>query len=189
MEEIRAGLGGIFKFIEMNNQNILNNLIGSHFNIAFKQLDLLIINFNEPITLSLHIGCMVRICNKNEILLTIADEFFTQEGYKKTSEQIEQLDNDGYIYDPNSLLAKNLEKINRLLNKRAVKSVQVSNWMDCSIWFDNDIVIQIFPDCLMRDFEYFRIIEFKPNLDEFEKYESVHRAVLNVNGRPTLKLV
>lgn len=185
---LASGVAGIFIEGKMNNKTIFNELIGNHLSKIFKQMDLLIINFNNPITLSLHVACMVRIYDKHNILLTSSDEFFTTEGFEKEVPQYEYLQDQGYINDPNCLLSKNLDKVNKLLYNKKVKNIVISKWMDLKIIFENGIVIQILPDCLMCNFEYYRIIDFEPYLDDdFNNYKSNHYVVCNVKGKPTLK--
>ena len=151
----------------------------------FKQIDWMIINFGDPIKFSLHIACTVRICQNEKIILNMSDEFFTKDGLPKTEETYAQLDKDGYINDPNSLLAENISKVNALLKGKCVKSVSMSKWKDMVLTFDDGIEIQVTPDCLERNFEYYRFIEFVPHYDDDPKrYKSIHYSVINDNGQP-----
>ena len=89
-------------------KTFLDNLVGRKFNGIFRQLGLIILNFDEPITASLHIGCMLRVCKANKILLMDSDEFLNVDGLSKTQEDYLRLEEDGYINDPNSLFVENI---------------------------------------------------------------------------------
>ena len=159
------------------------------FSGLFKQLDLIVINFCNPIKYSLHIGCAVRICQRNRIILNVSDEFFTQDGLPKSSEVYEQLVLDDYINDPCSLLSENIKKINDLLKEERVRRVKSSKWKDLVIYFKNGIEIQIMPDCLQKNFEYYRFIKYMPQYsDDSQKYTSIHYVVKNNHGEPYLEL-
>lgn len=173
----------------MAKRRFCRNLIGKKFNTIFKQFDMLIINFGEPITNSIQVGSMVRICEKDKIIMTISDEFFTKEGLSKSDKIYEQLEKDELINDPNSLLAENLKKVNKLLENRIVRNIKINQWMDLFIYFDNNIIIQLFPDCLMRDYEYYRYIEFLPYwAEDSNDFYSVHHIIWNNHGQIAVKI-
>ncbi len=172
----------------MKKKFIFNKIEDEEFINLFKQLDLLIINFGKPIKYSLHIASGVRICWGEKIVLNVSDEFFTKDGFPKSNEVYEQLEKEGIINDPNSLLEENIKKVNRLLKGKRVKKVKISKWKDLLIDFDDDIEIQIMPDCLERGFEYYRFIEFIPSLKDESNYESIHYIVSNDAGRPRLEI-
>lgn len=170
------------------DSSLLNNLVGVKFNQIFKQLGLFIINFGEQIKYSLHIASMVRIYRENKIILTTSDEFFTKDGLEKSSERYQQLDAKCILTDTKDLLAKNLKIVNTLLKNAYVEKVETTKCMDLFIHFNNNVVIQIFPDCLAKNYEYYRFIEFMPALsDDSNKYTSEHYVLLNDNGELIFK--
>lgn len=169
-------------------KTIWNEIQNQKFSGLFKQLDLIIINFGDPIRYSLHIGCAVRICQGKRIIFNVSDEFFDQNGLPKSDRVYEQLESEGYINDPCSLLSKNIELVNGFLKEQRAKKVKVSEWKDLLIDFDNGIEIQIMPDCLQKDFEYYRIIKFVPQYsDDPQNYISIHYVVKNDRGEPVLE--
>lgn len=172
----------------MVNSNIIcEKLSMMSFNCLFKQMDLIVINWGFPIQYSLHVASAVRVCNGDKIILNLSDEYFTKEGLPKSEGTYEYLEKTGYINDPNSLLASNIAKVNCLLKGKKVQTVEVSRWKDLTIWFSDDIVVQIMQDCLEKDFEYYRFIEFLPHYEkDLEKCRSVHYVVKNKGGIPTL---
>ena len=93
--------------------------------------------------------------------------------------------NNIYYFGANSLLAENISKVNALLKGKCVKSVSISKWKDMVLTFDDGIEIQVMPDCLERNFEYYRFIEFVPHYnDDPKRYKSIHYSVINDNGQP-----
>lgn len=196
MESIKKSMGRVFENawnktvivsgVKMENI-IFNRIKNMEFNCLFKQLDLLIINLGDPIKFSIHIACAVRICQGGKIVLNVSDEFFTEDGSVKDDEVYKQLEKDGMINDPNSLLAANIKKVNYLLKGKTINDIKVSKWFDLILYFDDEIEIQIMPDCLERDFEYYRLIEFFPFYDS-EQYQSTHFVVRNDQGYPKMKL-
>lgn len=127
----------------MKNERIYEKLKTSIFNNLFKQMDLIIINWGDPIQYSLHVASAIRICCGNQIILNPSDEFMTKEGLPKEEAVYERLEAEGFINDPNSLLAENIAKVNKLLKGKTVKKVEVSKWQDLTLILSNDIVIQI----------------------------------------------
>lgn len=170
-------------------KNIIKEKIKNcKFNNLFKQLDLLIINLGDPIIFSIHIACAVRICQGERIILNISDEFFTEDGLAKNEEIYEWLEKNDIINDPKSLLALNIRKVNDLLKGKLIKKVEVSKWFDIILYFDDNIEIQIMPDCLERDFEYYRLIEYIPFYETMGRYRSTHYVLQNDQGYPKLKI-
>lgn len=168
--------------------DVINGLVGTKFNKIFKQLNLFIINFSKPIKYSLHVACMVRVCDGSNIVLTAADEFFTKDGLHKSDEIYKRLEKEGILVDPNDLLSHNLKSVNTLLKNSYVVKVEISKWMDLFIYFDNNIVIQVFPDCLEKDYEYYRFIKFIPELsNNIDNCLSEHFIVINNNGKLEFK--
>lgn len=164
---------------------MLNKLKKSKFNEIFKMLDLIILNFGNPIKYSLHIASDVRICKGDKIIFNVSDEFFTKEGIHKSDEigSDEQESN-----APNNLLVENLKKVNTLLAGKTPKRIKISKWKDLVIQFPDKIEIQIMQDCLGIDYEYYRFIEYFPHYDnDPNKYSSVHYVVYNAHGRPKMK--
>ncbi len=171
----------------MKGNKIYEKLKSNIFNNFFKQMDLIIINWGDPIQYSLHIASAVRVCCGDKIILNLSDEFLTKEGLPKGKEAYERLDTAGFINDPDSLLAENIARVNQLLKGKRVKKVDVSKWQDLTITFSDDIEIQIMPDCLEKDFEYYRFIEFIPYYDDkLNDYKSVHYVVKNTQSIPML---
>ena len=166
--------------------NYLGSLAGIKFNGMFRQLGLIILNFGEPVTATLHVGCMLRICKADKILLADSDEFLKADGISKTEEDYVRLEEEEYINDTNSLLAKNLDLVNDLLKNKVVKKVKVSSYQDLEIVFDDEVVIQILPDSLEKGTEYYRYIKFVPHIDDAD-YKSEHYVIHNFEGRPMLK--
>lgn len=164
-------------------KKILSELKGKKFNTLFKQFNMLIINFGDEITDSFHINCLVRIINGNRLLLTSADEYFTADGLQKSDDDYNTLEQNEIINDPNSLLAKNIEKVNKILRGEEVTRIKVSPCKDVYIYFANDVIIQILPDCLEKCYEYYRYIKFVPCWDEkLDNFKSVHYVALNNQG-------
>ena len=79
----------------MDQDIIVKELNGKTFCKMFKQLDMVIINFEEPTLCSLHIFSAVRVCQKEKILLNVSDEFFTKNGKPKTEKQYQLLQRTG----------------------------------------------------------------------------------------------
>lgn len=168
--------------------DVINDLVGTKFNKIFKQLNLFIINFSKPIKYSLHVAGMVRVCDDSKIVLTAADEFFTKDGLHKSNEMYNRLEEKEILVDPNDLLSLNLKSVNALLKNSHVVKVEISKWMDLFIYFDNNIVIQIFPDCLEKDYEYYRFIKFIPELsNNIDHCVSEHFIAINNNGKLEFK--
>lgn len=164
-------------------EKFLSELKGKKFNTLFKQFDMLIINFGDKITDSFHINCLVRICNGNKMLLTSADEYFTCDGLQKSKDDYNFLEQNEIINDPNSLLAKNIDKVNKILRGETVTRIKVSLHKDVYIYFANNVIIQILPDCLEKGYEYFRYIKFVPCWDEkLNNFKSVHYVAINNQG-------
>lgn len=157
---------------------MIHDIVNCSFNNMFKQLDMLIINFDKPIRASIHARCFVRVFKDNTILLTSSDEFFDKNG-----NELEANTNGTHACTEESLLDINIKRINKLMNGEFVTEVIVSDIKDITISFSNGVKIQILPDCLMKDYEYYRFIKFIPFLDdELKNYHSEHYVVSNVNG-------
>ena len=168
----------------MKNRKFYRTLIGKKFNNIFKQFDFFVLNFKDPVKISIHASCFVRIIDKERLLMTASDEFFTHDGFEKTTDDYEKLEKEERIIDPNSLLAKNLQTVRNNLTNCVVKRIKTTASNDLIIYFDNGIIIQLIIDCLMRDFEYYRFIEFIPHFDDcFDNYKSVHYVAYNNDGR------
>ncbi len=158
---------------------MIHDIVNCAFNKLFRQLDMIIINFGEPIKISIHALCFVRIFKDSTILLTSSDEFFDKNG----NELKEHASTNTYSHTDKSLLDINIKKVNKLLKGEVVTKVNVSDLKDVTITFGNDVKVQILPDCLMKDYEYYRFIKFIPYLDEEQKrYQSEHYVVSNNNG-------
>ena len=170
----------------MNDLRMLNKIKKSKFNEIFKLLDLIVLDFGNPIKYSLHIASDVRICKGDKIIFNVSDEFFTKEGIHKLDEggpSDQETSN-----DPDSLLVENLKKVNLLLAGKTPKKIKVSKWKDLVIQFPDKIEIQIMQDCLGIDYEYYRFIEYSPHYDsDPNKYSSIHYVVYNAQGSPKMK--
>lgn len=187
METVIKSMERIFGRYKLMDIAFLKNLNGMKFNKIFKQLDLFIINLGNPVKYSLHVSSMVRICYEEKIVLTASDCFFTKEGVQKSSERYKQLEEKGMLVDPTDMLSCNLKFVNSLLNNAYVKNVELTKWKDLYIYFNNNVVIQIFPDCLGKSYEYFRLINFIPALLHNDKYVSEHFVLLNNEGELVFK--
>ena len=168
----------------MNDLRMLNKIKRSKFNEIFKMLDLIILNFGDPIKFSLHVASDVRICKGDKIIFNVSDEFFTKEGIYKSDE----IGSDEQEANPNNLLEENLKKVNVLLTGKTPKRIKISKWKDLVIQFSDKIEIQIMQDCLGINYEYYRYIEYVPHYDsDPNKYSSKHYVVYNAQGRPKMK--
>ena len=68
---------------------------------------------------------------------------------------------------------------------RTVCLLKISSYNDLEIKFNDDIVIQIFPDSLEKGKEYYRYIEFRPHIDD-DNCKSEHYVIYNNDGVPVL---
>ena len=66
----------------MKNRKFYRTLIGKKFNNIFKQFDFIVLNFEDPVKISIHASCFVRIIDKERLLMTASDEFFTHDGFE-----------------------------------------------------------------------------------------------------------
>ena len=147
---------------------------------------MLIINFGENITHSLHVNCFVRIISGDKILLTSSDEYFLKDGTHKTEEDFKKEEEKGIIADKHSLLAANIKAVKKLLRNRKVLRIDTTLNADLFISFDNGVVIQIMPDCIAKSYEYYRFIKFEPHWNEdFDKFKSSHFVVRSEAGNIT----
>lgn len=115
---------------------------------------------------------------KDRILLTSSDEFFDVDG--------SSMDGSGSCNQTNQsdLLSLNLQVVNKILKNHKVKEFEISELQDITITFDNDVKFMIFPDCLMKNYEYYRFIEFVPHWDDnIKNYKSIHHIVQNKLGK------
>ena len=171
----------------MEQDFILKEIQGQTVSKIFKQFDMIIINFGNPIICSLHINSAVRVCQEDKILLNNSDEFFTKSGKQKTEMQYKLLEEEGFINDPNSLFANNIKIVNKLLKGKQVFEIKRTKWHDLILFFEEGIEVQIIQDCLQKDYEYYRYIKFCPFYNNNEKkFNSYHYVVKNVQGTPTL---
>ncbi len=163
----------------------LKNLV---FNQIFKSVYWIIINLGNPVKYSLHVLCNLRICHKDRIILCTSDEFLTKDAMSKPEERYEELNKEGYIFDPDSLLIQNMETANQLLKNKRVKKVKLTKWKDLILYFEGDIQLHCIIDTLEKDFEYYRILEFEPFMSlEDDDEKSNHIVVCNDNGTPKIE--
>lgn len=173
----------------MNMSKIWNKVKCCQFYELFKQLDWIIINFGDPIKYSLHVASAVRICHQNKIIFNVSDEFFTKDCLQRLDEDLDCSDKPGFVNGANSLLVDNTQKVNCLLKGKFPKKIIESKWKDLIIRFPNGIEIQIMQDCLGRDYEYYRLIEYSPHYDDDpNQYSSKHYIVYNDQGEPKIKI-
>lgn len=159
------------------------------FHELFQQFDWIIINFGDPVKYSLHVASAVRVCHQDKIILNNSDEYFTKKCIEKSDEDLIHSDEYGFMKDSDSLFEANVEKVNCLLKGKFAKKIKVSKWKDLIIRFSNQTEIQIVQDCLGRDYEYYRLIEFSPQLDDDpSQYSSKHYVVYNDQGEPKMKI-
>lgn len=163
----------------MNYSKIIGNRCCGLTKIA----DMLIINFGKPIVVSIHAFCFVRITKRSDIIFTTSDELFDVNGALLDNDAVDEIVQTGAFYSPKSLFARNLEKVNSLLNGKKVVAIYMSETFDLAIFFDGGIRMDIILDCLKKDMEYYRFIEFVPHWDtDIKNYESIHYIVSNKYG-------
>ena len=173
----------------MNVSRILRKVKGFQFYELFKQFDWIIINFGDPVKYSLHIASAVRVCHQDKIILNNSDVYFAKDCIEKSDEGLVHSNEPDSMNDIDSLFEVNVKKVNCLLKGKFVKKIKVSKWKDLIIRFFNQTEIQIIQDCLGRDYEYYRLIEFSPHLDDDpSQYSSKHYIVYNDKGKARVKM-
>lgn len=148
--------------------NILTNEITEDFNFrclinkkvvdVHNCLDLIVINFgadNKVIEYSLHLTSLTRFTKNEKLLLTSADVFFDELG-----NNIENVDK------TETLMKKHISEVNKTLKGQTVKSVSKNKIGDLTIEFENSVVVQTFIDCIAKEQECYRFIEFVPGEEE-----------------------
>lgn len=148
--------------------NILTNEITEDFNFrclinkkvvdVHNCLDLIVINFgadNKVIEYSLHLTSLTRFTKNEKLLLTSADVFFDELG-----NNIENVDK------TETLMKKHISEVNKTLKGKTVKSVSKNKIGDLTIEFENSVVVQTFIDCIAKEQECYRFIEFVPGEEE-----------------------
>ena len=148
--------------------NILTNEITEDFNFrclinkkvvdVHNCLDLIVINFgadNKVIEYSLHLTSLTRFTKNEKLLLTSADVFFDELG-----NNIENVDK------TETLMKKHISEVNKTLKGQTVKSVSKNKIGDLTIEFENSVVLQTFIDCIAKEQECYRFIEFVPGEEE-----------------------
>lgn len=129
--------------------------------------DMLIFNFTNRLQqYSLHVTCFVRIIEGSKLLLTSSDEYFTPD-YKCLED------------DDENLLTKNIETVKSKLCKSKVTKITLSETADISLLMDNGIKIEIIPDSLGQDYEYYRF---------FQINKGSHYVVYSHNGQICFEL-
>ena len=121
-------------------------------------LDLIVINFgadNKVIEYSLHLTSLTRFTKNEKLLLTSADVFFDELG-----NNIENVDK------TETLMKKHISEVNKTLKGQTVKSVSKNKIGDWTIEFENSVVVQTFIDCIAKEQECYRFIEFVPGEEE-----------------------
>lgn len=137
-------------------------IIGKKLNSVFLQLkDVMILNFGDEIEYSLHIASFVRVVRDNEIIFTSSDIFFNSDYEQKS-------DDDG------SLIDITIEDVRKLLIGETVTDLEYNEIGDIKINLTNGFKIEIWTDCLFKNYEYFRFIEYLPFLSESNNYTSKH---------------
>ena len=173
----------------MNVSRVLKRIKYYKFNQFFKRFDWIIINFGDPVKYSLHIASAVRVCHQDKIIFNVSDEFFTKDCIQKTNADGGCIAERGLDYDADNLLVVNSQKVKCLLTGKRPKKIKVSKWKDLIIFFSNQTEIQIMQDCLGRDYEYYRLIEYNPYYnDDPSQYSSKHYVVYNDQGVPKIKI-
>ena len=113
--------------------------------------NMFVINFAKNRRIySLHIFCFLRIMKNQKILLTSSDEFVNlnykiSEFYNNTEE---------------SLLTHNISNVNKILYNSRINFVDFYECGDLIIEFNENITIEVRPDCLVDQFEYYRLFEY-----------------------------
>ena len=118
--------------------------------------NILILNFGEndkKTMASLHIACFAKAVQGNQILFTMADEYFNA-NYQRISD----LEQEGIA---DNLIAHTLQVLKEKTDKVKIISACVSLSGDICIQFQNDVVIYVCPDCMFQGYEYYRFLDFK----------------------------
>lgn len=164
------------KPFEIEDLNCMSALVGKKFDSIFYQPvqnilsddNMFVINFENK-KYSLHSFCFTRIIRKDSILLTSSDEYFDK-NYNKLDIEIYEENLQNEFRD--SLVSKSCEAVRNFLYNAKVESVLINDVADITIKMDNDALIEIRPDCLYNNYEYYRFIN-----------EHAHHIVCFENGQ------
>lgn len=163
----------VLKNFEVADLDIMQVLVGKKLNNIFKQWDMFIINFGDELEYTLHTGCFLRIKKGREIIMTYLDEyvypsleFIPKRVYKKDK------------FHEKSLLKHSIGRTKLLLENAVVSRVSISEIADVDIVFDNGVIIEIRPDCLYENNEYYRFFEYKDDTSLHYVVKTIGRLVI-----------
>ncbi len=143
------------KLFETTDMAVLQNLIGAKIkkiifqptNFVFGS-DMLIFNFaSKNQQFSLHVTCFARIIKGNELILTSSDEYFATD-YKCLEEECNE-----------NFLTKNIQVAMTKLSNSIISKISLTETADIVLQMDNGIKIEITPDCIGQDYEYYRFFQ------------------------------
>lgn len=153
-----------FRRFNSEDLNIIREIIGSSISDIFYQPvkdlissdNMFVINFGEKCIYSLHVFCFLRIRDENEIILTSSDEYFSNDFMQLNSKVYDSRDE-----FEKSLLFITIKTVKSRLKGSIIRSVTINNIGDIIIQFDNGIQMEIIPDCMFQDYEYYRFFNTK----------------------------
>jgi len=162
---IKSNLNFIYSFVGKKLIDILYQPVAG----ILSDGNVYILNFENEY--SLHIFCFMRIHQNGKILLTSSDEYFNVSNEKLTDEEYRESLNNKFN---NTLLLKNIKLVKKLIKNIPIKTILVNDVADIIIELESNIVIEIKPDCLYNNYEYYRIFSLKKH--------SVHHVVSFIDG-------
>ena len=113
--------------------------------------NMFVLNFeNSNTLLSLHVFCFLRIMMNNRLLLVSSDE------YVDTNYNLIDLE----VPTKESMVYKNATNVQRKTSHAVVTQATLMKSGDVLIKLSNDIIIEIFIDCNVDGYEYYRLSDY-----------------------------
>lgn len=137
----------------------LSLLIGSHLDDIFYQPvagimptfpdDIMVLKFSNKICIN--VSCSIKITHKNKYFLTEIDVYYNKNRkYMTTGKSFTE-----------SLMTLNIEKTKVVLKDVKVKSVALQENGNLKIQFENNVKIEITPDCICDGYEFYRLLNYQ----------------------------
>lgn len=146
------------EYMQILVEKKLKDIFYQPVNEILSEENMLVFNFGNTIEFSLHVFCFCRIIMDGKILLTSSDEYF-DENYNKLS--LNKYNKALQNKFKNTLMTKNCLLVKNILKKAIVKELLVNSVADIRIIFDNNVILEIIPDCLYSGYEYYRFFKYK----------------------------
>lgn len=173
--------------------NIFKRLVGKRLiNIFYQPMkgivdddNMFIVNFgSNKLEYSIHAFTFLRIRTEEHILLTSADEYNTPD--------CEYMDDDLYYGQKGfekSMIPVGIKNAKDALKKARVISTDINGCGDVHIAFDNNVILELFIDCLYECSNGYILVDHFPKRHEYyrimdctDKSKTIHYIVSFMNG-------